>query len=129
MKGLEPASYSGQFALSVLPGETWNRIFPTSLTGDVTSEITEDKAGNEAGLEPLFHKQVSLKFSNFPHLPNDLQMLHLLATKLGHQNKISLCIYLRMFLFPAKGYRNYNTLQEEQTQCPLSACSAASALV
>ena len=55
-------------------------------------------------------------------------MSHPLATKLGHQNKTSLCIYLRMFLFPPKGYHNYNTLQEEQTQCPLSACSAASVL-
>ena len=81
------------------------------------------------GLEPLFHRQVSLKFSNIPHLPNSLQMSHPLATKLGHQNIILFCIYLRMFLFPPKGYRNYNTLQEEQIQCPLSACSAASALV
>ena len=37
-------SYPGQFALSELPEEAWNRvrIFPTSLTGDVTSEIAED---------------------------------------------------------------------------------------
>ena len=81
------------------------------------------------GLEPFCYRQVSLKFSNFPHLLNNIQMSHPLATKLGHQNKISLCIYLRIFLFPAKGYHNYNTFQEEQTQCPLSACSAASALV
>ena len=36
------ASYPSQFALSELPEEAWNRIFPTSLTGDVTSEIAED---------------------------------------------------------------------------------------
>ena len=38
------ASYPGQFALSELPEEAWNRLrlFPTSLTGDVTSEIVED---------------------------------------------------------------------------------------
>ena len=35
-------SYPGQFALSELPEEAWNRIFPTSLTGGVTSEIAED---------------------------------------------------------------------------------------
>ena len=42
--GYEAASYPGQFALSELPEEAWNRvrIFPTSLTGDVTSEIAED---------------------------------------------------------------------------------------
>ena len=38
------ASYPGQFALSALQEEAWNRrIFPTNLTGDVTSEITEDE--------------------------------------------------------------------------------------
>ena len=42
------ASYPGQFALSQLPEEAWNRgdsprrIFQTSLTGDVSSEIAED---------------------------------------------------------------------------------------
>ena len=35
-------SYPSQFALSELPEEAWNRIFPTSLTCDVTSEIAED---------------------------------------------------------------------------------------
>ena len=41
MKGLEPVSYPGQFTLSELPEEAWNRIFPTSLKDDVTSEIAE----------------------------------------------------------------------------------------
>ena len=38
------ASYPGQFALSELPEEAWNqvRVFPTCLTGEVTSEIAED---------------------------------------------------------------------------------------
>ena len=40
------ASYPGQFALFELREKAWNRvrIFPTNgtLTGDVTSEITED---------------------------------------------------------------------------------------
>ena len=38
------ASYPGQFALFELPEEAWNqvRIFPTSLTGDVTFEIAEN---------------------------------------------------------------------------------------
>ena len=42
------ASYPGQFALSELsreglePSAIARRIFPTSLTGDVTSEIAED---------------------------------------------------------------------------------------
>ena len=37
-------AYPGQFALSELPEEAWNRVrvFPTCLTGDVTSEIAED---------------------------------------------------------------------------------------
>ena len=35
------ASYPGQFALSELPEEAW-RVFPTSLTGHITSEIAED---------------------------------------------------------------------------------------
>ena len=37
------ASYPGQFALSELPEEDWDRVrFPTNLRGDVTSEIAED---------------------------------------------------------------------------------------
>ena len=38
------ALYPGLFVLSEWPEEAWNqaRIFPTSLTGDVTSEIAEN---------------------------------------------------------------------------------------
>ena len=50
--GLKTASYPGQFVLSELPEEAWDgsgrrprRIFPTSLTGDVISEIAEDDWG------------------------------------------------------------------------------------
>ena len=35
-------SYPSQLALSELSEEAWNQIFPTSVTGHVTSEIAKD---------------------------------------------------------------------------------------
>ena len=59
-----PAPYPGQFALSELPEEAWNRARSISLTGDATSEIAEDDWRREC-LSPLatppahFQKTVS----------------------------------------------------------------------
>ena len=51
------ASYPSQLALSELSEEAWNQIFPTSLTGDVTSEIAKDDW--ERGCAALVFKQKS----------------------------------------------------------------------
>ena len=51
------ASYPSQLALSESSEEAWNQIFPTSLTGDVTSEIAKDDW--ERGRAALVFKQKS----------------------------------------------------------------------
>ena len=55
-----PAPYPGQFALSELPEEAWNRARSISLTGDATSEIAEDDWRREC-LSPLATPPTSRK--------------------------------------------------------------------
>ena len=51
------ASYPSQLALSELSEKAWNQIFPTSVTGHVTSEIAKDDW--ERGCAALVFKQKS----------------------------------------------------------------------
>ena len=70
--GINTASYPGQFALSELPEEAWNRvwIFPASLIEDVTSEIAEDdcERGWDKQLENVyFIRSVWYSTAKRPH--------------------------------------------------------------
>ena len=55
------------------------------------------------GVEPLFHRQVSSKFPNFPHLADNLQISHALAKSWGTKAKYHCALTLGCFFFLSKG--------------------------